>query len=192
MAMTPNFTRPALDLEYPTSLGVYERYEQAQHVVDYLSDNEFDVQHMAIVGTELKSVERILGRLTRGRIAAASAVSGAWTGLFIGLAFALFGKGNQLGFIVSVVIFGAVFWLVWGQIGFTVMTRRGARDFSSLTQVVATQYEVLVEHRFSERARELLVKMPSGTGPDQAGYPAENAYPQQGGYTQKPGYRQRP
>lgn len=180
MAMTSSFPRRTLDLEYPTSLGAYERYEQAQHVVDYLADSEFDVQNMAIVGTDLKSVERVTGRLTRARVAAASAMSGAWTGLFVGLAFALFGRGNQLGFIVSVVIFGTVFWLVWGQIGFTVLTRGGARDFSSATQVIATRYEVLVEHRFAERARELLARMPGGDGPDQ------DAYPRQGGYGHQP------
>jgi hypothetical protein len=48
--------------------------------------------------------------------------------------------------VVSVVIFGGVFWLIWGQIGFTVMTRRGARDFSSLTP-----RWLLVEHGLAER-----------------------------------------
>jgi hypothetical protein len=97
MAMTSSFPRRTLDLEFPASLGVYERYEQAQHVVDYLSDSKFEVQRVAIVGTELKSVERVTGRLTRGRVAVASAVSGAWSGLLIGLAFTLFGTGNLLG-----------------------------------------------------------------------------------------------
>ena len=42
------------------------------------------------------------------------------------------------------------------------MTRGGTRDFSSVSQVVATKYEVLVEHRFAEQARELLATMPIG------------------------------
>jgi hypothetical protein len=188
--MTSNFARRTLDrtldLEFPMSLGVYDRYEQAQRVVDYLSDSEFEVQQVAIVGTELKSVERVTGRLTRGRVAVASVVSGAWTGLFIGLAFALFGTGNLLGFVISVVIFGAVFWLIWGQIGFTAMTRGGARDFSSLTQVVATKYEVLVEHRLAERARTLLAKIPGGVSPDQIGSSGQRPYPRQAGNGQQP------
>jgi hypothetical protein len=174
--LPPAHPRPRV----PDVAGVYERYERAQRVVDYLSDSEFEVQHMAIVGTDLKSVERVIGRLTRGRVAATSAMSGAWMGLFVGLAFAFFGTGNLLGFVVSVVIFGTVFWLVWGQVGFTVLMRGGARDFSSVTQVVASKYEVLIEHRFVERARELLAKMPGGAGLDQG------AYPQQGGYGQQP------
>jgi heat induced stress protein YflT len=142
------------------SLGVYDRYDQAQRVVDFLSDNDFAVQNMAIVGTELKTVERVTGRLTRQKAAAAGAASGAWMGLFIGLAFALFGKGNQIGFIITIVLFGAIFGLIWSQIVFAATTRGGTRDFSSVTQVVATKYEVLVEHRFAERARELLLNMP--------------------------------
>ena len=156
----PNIPRPGLDLQYPMSLGVYDRYEQAQQVVDYLSDNQFEVQNVAIVGTELRTVERVTGRLTRRKAASASALSGAWMGLFIGLAFALFGSGNQLGFIVTVVILGGVFGLIWSQIVFPAVTRGGTRDFSSISQVVATKYEVLVEHRFAERARELLAQMP--------------------------------
>ena len=33
---------------------------------------------------------------------------------------------------------------------------RGKRDFTSVTQTVATKYEVLTEHKYAERARELL------------------------------------
>jgi hypothetical protein len=143
------------------SLGVYDDYAGAQRVVDYLSDNQFEVQNMSIVGTELKSVERVTGRITRSKVAAASAISGAWMGLFIGIAFALFGKGNQLGFVIATVLFGAIFGLIWSQIGFTAVTRGGTRDFSSVSQVIATKYEVLVEHRFAERARELLLALPS-------------------------------
>jgi hypothetical protein len=37
---------------------------------------------------------------------------------------------------------------------------RGQRDFSSVTQVVAPKYEVLVEHQVAAQARELLAKLP--------------------------------
>ena len=84
---TPPITpRPGLDLEYPRSLGVYDDYAEAQRVVDYLSDQEFAVVTLAIVGTDLKSVERVTGRITRGKVAAAGALSGFWMGLFVGIA----------------------------------------------------------------------------------------------------------
>lgn len=159
MTMPRNIPRPGLNLDYPMSLGVYDDYEQAQRVVDYLADHDFPVQNVAIVGTELKSVERITGRLTRGRVAAAGAVSGVWIGLFVGIAFALFSKDGQLGFLITTPLLGALFMLIWSQLGYTAATRGGTRDFASLTQVVATKYEVLAEHNVAERARELIAGM---------------------------------
>ncbi|PZS12882.1 MAG: hypothetical protein DLM57_17875 [Pseudonocardiales bacterium] len=160
--MTTSRTGPGavLTLQYPMSLAVYDGYAEAQSVVDYLSDNEFPVQNVVIVGTDLKSVERVTGRLTRGKVAIAGAVSGLWLGLFVGIAFALFSKEGQLGFLVTTPPLGALFGLVWSQIGFVAATRGGTRDFSSVSQIVATRYEVLVEHHFAGRARELLAAMP--------------------------------
>jgi hypothetical protein len=152
--------RPGLDLEYPKSLGVYDNYAHAQRVVDYLSDHDFAVRNLAIVGTELKSVERVTGRLTRGKVAAAGALSGFWVGLFVGIAFAMFSGQGRIGFLFTTPVLGALFGLVWGQFGFSAITRGGTRDFSSISQVVATKYEVLVEHRFAEAARDLLATMP--------------------------------
>jgi hypothetical protein len=149
-----------LTLDYPMSLGVFERYEQAQHAVDYLSDHEFPVENCMIVGTDLKQVERVTGRLTRGRVAGAGALSGMWMGLFVGLIFSLFDANRGVLTIVSTVIFGALFGLVWALIGYA--ATHGQRDFTSVNQVVATRYEVLVEHKFAERAREMLARMPGG------------------------------
>jgi hypothetical protein len=160
MALPRNIPRPGLNLKYPMSLGIYDDYMQAQRVVDYLSDHEFPVQNVAIVGTDLKSVERITGRLTRGRVAAAGAVSGFWIGLFVGIAFALFSSDGQLGFLITTPLLGALFMLVWSQLGYTAATRGGTRDFASLTQVVATKYEVLAEHNVVEQARQILAGMP--------------------------------
>jgi hypothetical protein len=156
MSQQQNFRVPssALTLEYPMSLGVYERYEQAQEAVDFLSDHEFPVQNCLIVGTELKQVERVTGRLTTGKVAAGGAVSGLWMGLFVGLVVSLFGTGSTLAVILSTMVFGLVFGLVWALAGYA--ATRGRRDFTSESQVVATRFEVLVEHKLAQRARELL------------------------------------
>jgi hypothetical protein len=147
----------ALTLDYPMSLGVYERYEQAQKAVDFLSDNEFPVQNCLIVGTELKQVERVTGRLTTGKVAAGGLLSGLWLGLFVGLVVSLFGTGGTFAIIASTMLFGAVFGLVWGLAGY--LATRGRRDFTSVSQVIATRYEVLVEHKYAEQGRQLLATM---------------------------------
>src|SRR5664279_3878066 len=86
-----------LILEYPMSLGTYDKYDDAQKAVDYLSDNEFAVENCMIVGTDLRQVERVTGRLTRGRVVGAGALSGVWVGLFVGLIFALFDPNSSTG-----------------------------------------------------------------------------------------------
>ncbi|MDO5502447.1 MAG: hypothetical protein Q4G67_04655 [Actinomycetia bacterium] len=147
-----------LTLEYPMSLGVYESYDEAQKAVDYLSDHEFPVENVLIVGTDLRQYERVTGRLTTGKVAVGGAVSGAWLGAFVGLIFALFAQdGFALLRIAMTMGFGALFGLVWALVGYRVAG--GNRDFMSISQVVATKYEVLTEHKFVARARELLAEM---------------------------------
>ncbi len=150
--------RSGLTLDYPQSLGVYDDYAAAQKAVDFLSDNEFPVENCLIVGTDLKQMERVTGRLTTGRVALGGLLSGVWLGVFIGLIFALFGEDNALALILSTALFGALFGVVWALVGYA--ATRGRRDFSSVSMIVATRYEVLVEHKHAARGRELLATMP--------------------------------
>ena len=154
--------RPALALEYPMSLGVFEKYDDAQRAVDYLSDEQFPVQNCMIVGTELKQIERVTGRLTYGKATMAGAVSGLWFGLLVGFLLSFFADSSTsfLPLVLSSAVFGAVFFAVWAVVGYA--ATGGRRDFTSVSQVVATRYEVLVEHKFAENARALLAKMPGG------------------------------
>jgi hypothetical protein len=164
MTATISTPRPTLELDYPMTLGTYADYAQAQHAVDHLADQGFPVQHVSIIGTGLRSVERVTGRLTRGKVAAAGALSGLWMGLFVGIAFAIFSSQGQLGFLLTTPLLGALFGLVWSQLGFAAATRNGARDFSSVTQVVASQYEVVVEHSLAARAHHLLAEATAARG----------------------------
>jgi len=159
MATPQPRTLAGLSLEFPQSLAVYDKYEDAQKTVDYLSDEEFPVENCMIVGTDLKQVERITGRLTNGRVAGAGALSGVWLGLFVGLIFSMFGKNEQvLPMILSTAMLGAAFGAIWALAGF--LATRGQRDFSSVSLVVATRYEVLVEHKHLLKAQEVLRGLP--------------------------------
>ncbi|GAB78260.1 hypothetical protein SAMN05421595_0776 [Austwickia chelonae] len=149
-----------LQLQHPVSLHVFEEYEQAQRAVDYLSDREFPVENMMIVGTDLKQVERVTGRLTGGRVLASGAGSGAWMGMFFGSLMWLFVEGAGPGQFLTAVLVGAVFGMIWAVIAYRFSG--GARDFTSVSQVVATRYEVLVEHHLIEDARRLMEEMRQG------------------------------
>ena len=147
-----------LQLEFPQSLAVYDEYTAAQKAVDFLSDKEFPVENCMIVGTDLKQVERITGRLTTGKIALGGALSGLWLGIFIGIIFAMFDNGSGIATVITTAIFGVAFGIIWALVGYA--ATRGQRDFSSVRVVVATRYEVLVEHKLLLRAQELLAQLP--------------------------------
>jgi hypothetical protein len=151
----------ALALEFPQSLAVYDDYAGAQKAVDFLSDREFPVQNCMIVGTDLKQVERITGRITTSKVAVGGVLSGLWLGVFVGLIFTIFDTSNN-GFatVASTALFGALFGLIWALVGYA--ATRGRRDFSSVTAVVATRYEVLVEHKLLAQAQQLLTELPGG------------------------------
>ena len=72
----------------------FASYAEAQHAVDSLSDDGFPVQYLAIVGTDLRQVERITGRMSWGRAMASGAGSGLWIGLFFGAMMALIGPSS--------------------------------------------------------------------------------------------------
>ena len=150
--------RAGLKLQFPQSLGVYDEYAEAQRAVDFLSDNEFPVENCLIVGTDLKQLERVTGRLTTGRVALGGFLSGVWLGLLIGLVFSIFGTENVLAMILSTAVLGGLFGLIYALVGYA--ATRGRRDFSSVSVTVATRYEVLVEHKHAARARELLAALP--------------------------------
>ncbi|MFF2494834.1 general stress protein [Agromyces sp. NPDC058064] len=137
------------------TVASFETYAEAQAAVDQLSKAEFPVKELAIVGTDLTSVERITGRLTWSRAAGAGALSGAWFGLFLGLLFFIFApSGASLGILGAAVLIGAGFGMIFSVVSYSVNRRR--RDFTSVMQVLATRYAIIAEPAHVARARNVL------------------------------------
>ena len=149
---------PAFATPGPTvAVATYPDYASAQRAVDYLSDNKFPVQRTAIVGTDLRLVENVLGRMTTARAALAGAASGAWFGLFIGLLFGLFSESAWLAVLLTCILIGAVWGAIFGAIAHA-MTG-GRRDFSSRSTLAASQYAVTAEADVADEARQLLTRL---------------------------------
>lgn len=149
-----------MPLEYPRSVAVYATYAEAQRAVDHLADKEFPVQHLCIVGTDLKQVERIVGRRTWGTVLAGGFMSGLTTGIFFGLILGLL-PGTGFTF-TSAMAAGVTMGVLFGMMSAALaqVATRGARDFSSVQAIVATRYEVLGEHKVVNEARRLLGQEP--------------------------------
>lgn len=149
---------PMRELPDGLPIGSYPTYAKAQEAVDYLADNQFPVENVTIVGTDLRLVEQVTGRLTRGRLVKAAALSGAIWGLFIGAVVSLF-SGEDFTIIIPILtmLLGAGFGALSGSLAYA--ATGGKRDFTSNTGVVATNYEVLCQPKFAEEARNLLGRL---------------------------------
>lgn len=142
------------DVRYET-IARFPDYAEAQAVVDQLSDKEFDVSTIKIVGEGLRSEEFVTGRMTKGRAALAGLGSGAWFGLFIGILFGLFAPGFGL---LSIMLWSVVIGAIWGAIfGFVAhLATGGKRDFKSLKTMAAETYLVQVQASRANDAMSVL------------------------------------
>ncbi|MET4099667.1 hypothetical protein ABIB37_001904 [Agrococcus sp. UYP10] len=131
----------------------YETYDQAQAAVAKVSGAEAEVVGLAIIGNDLKLVERIVGRLTWGKVALQGAMRGLGFGAFIGLVYLLFVPEA----IASVLLFpalGLAFGILLGVTSHA-MTRR-KRDYASVQQVLAARYDVVAPQETAGKAMHII------------------------------------
>lgn len=149
----------------PTAtLATVEDYAEAQRLVDRLSDAGFPVTGVAIVGSDLRLVETVTGRLTVGRAALLGAGGGAWWGLFVGLLFALFTEPTDWSVALWGLAAGALFGAVFGALAHSVTG--GRRDFASVQGLVARRFDITVPADALLRAQHLLDLAPAAPQAD--------------------------
>ncbi len=157
-AGVPGTPEDLLALGGPTvPITSFDNYAAAQQTVDFLSDNGFPVEQSVIVGTDLKMVENVLGRLTVGRAAIAGAASGAWFGLLIGLLIGIFSASAWWRVLIAAVVIGAVWGAIFGGVAHA--ATGGRRDFSSRTSLQAGNYSVNVGENHADEAKLMLNRM---------------------------------
>lgn len=137
-------------------------YEAAERAIDWLSDQGFPVEHVRIVGTGLRYVEQVSGRLTTGRAGLIGIGQGGVLGLLWGLLFSLIfitDTGSFFGVLAFSLVVGIVFGGIVGAL--THFMTNGRRDFDSVAATRADRYEVQVDDGFADEAERLLARMPS-------------------------------
>ncbi len=156
-------------------IASFRTYLEAQAAVDFLSDERFAVKNVSIVGTDLKMVERVTGRLTYGRVAVGGLLSGAYFGGFVGLLLYLFDANAGPSVVLPAIIIGAAFGMIFGVISFA--ATGGRRDFTSTSQIVAAQYAVWCADDLAAEALRVLRTMP-GSGHAIPPEPVQQPQPQ--------------
>ncbi|HZK05784.1 MAG TPA: general stress protein [Actinomycetaceae bacterium] len=136
-------------------IASFANYKEASAAVDTLADAGYPVQELTIVGTDLKMIEKVTGRITWGKVLLSGAVSGALFGLMLSIFFVLLIPGTTWSLVLM--------WMLAGAIGFAISQgllyamSGGQRDFSSSQGVIATRYGLQATPEHAGRARQLLI-----------------------------------
>ena len=152
----------AASLPNGSAVADFNNYQDAVSYVERIIMGDFPVSSIAIVGSNLSSVERIRAKISYGKIALNGAMMGVWLGL---LAFIIFGTvpgatpedpAQPLFNLGSAILVGAGLGMLFQVIRFSLSkTKRG---FASTSQIVATKYEVLVPSELVSQANSAYQK----------------------------------
>ena len=143
------------------SLGEFTNYQDASSLVDRLVTGDFMPNKVSIIGHDPVIVERVRGRLGYSRVALSGAITGFWMGLIFAL---LMGAGIEVdangGISYLPQQFFAVLFVAAG-IGMLFQVVRfslakGKRSFLSIQAPVASRYEVIVPEADALQARKIL------------------------------------
>ncbi|MGH3801973.1 MAG: general stress protein [Pseudonocardiaceae bacterium] len=139
-------------------IATFDNYTDAERAVDYLSDQKFTVDKLAIVGRDLELVEQVVGRLNYGWAALRGAAAGALTGALFGWIFGLLDWVQPLLTGLTLACYGLVFGAVVGALLGLLMyaLQGGRRDFTSIQSLQPRQYEVLADVEVADEAVRLL------------------------------------
>lgn len=157
-----NSRRNTGQLPNGSAIADFRNYQEAVAYVERLLLGEFPAASIAIVGTDLSTVERVRARISYGKVALNGAMTGSWVGLIF---FVLFGatpsspnepNSPPMFSLISSILVGAGLLMLLQVVRFSLA--KGKRGFSSSSQVVATKYEVLVPSELTNDASAAYLK----------------------------------
>ncbi|GAA3211517.1 general stress protein [Microbacterium terregens] len=136
------------------SIASFPTYEAAQKAVSTLIAADIPARDIAIVGQDLRSVERVTGRLGYATAARSGAINGVLLGLLFSAILVIGTPAVPIQAFVGVLFVGIAIGMLFSIITYSFVRRR--RDFASVMQVIAEHYEVTVAAASMQRARQVL------------------------------------
>lgn len=132
----------------------YSTYDAAQKAVSTLIAADVPARHVAIVGSGLRSVERVTGRLGYATAARSGAVNGLLLGMLFAAVLVIGSPSLPIQAFVGVLFVGIAIGMLFSLTTYSLVRKR--RDYASVIQVVAEHYDVTVPAVDLARAREVL------------------------------------
>ncbi|GAA3650903.1 hypothetical protein GCM10022202_08180 [Microbacterium marinilacus] len=140
--------------EVGETVASFKEYDAAQKAVSRLIAAEVPAADIAIVGTALRSIEKVTGRLGYAQAAWSGAVNGVLLGLLFAAMVVIWSPGLPISTFAGVLLVGIALGMLFRLISYALLRRR--RDFASVMQVSADHYEVTVLPRSLGKARQEL------------------------------------
>lgn len=155
------------------TVATFTDYDRAQKTVSALVAAEVPARDIAIVGLNLRSIERVTGRLGWATAARTGALNGILIGLFFAAVVVIGTPDAPIQLFVGVVFVGIAFGMILSILSYSFVRRR--RDYASVIQVVADHYDVTVAPTSVHKARQALGKQAAAGNAAGATSPAQPA-----------------
>lgn len=145
-------------------IGRFDRYEDAQALVDRLAKADFPVDRVTIVGRDLQMIERVTGTLNAWKAALYGAASMIPIALLFGLLFGVMFAPTGVSLLTTMLYWVVVGLLAGATVGLVshVFFGRRRRNFASLTGIFASRYEVVADAAVADEALRALASAPAG------------------------------
>ncbi|WP_040164992.1 general stress protein [Microbacterium gorillae] len=163
-------TPPNGKLEVGERVASFADYTGAQKAVSKLIESNVPARDIAIVGTGLRSIEKVTGKLGYAAAARSGAINGVLLGLLLSMFWVLGVPDAPIQLFLGIMLVGIALGMLLSIISYMIIRRR--RDFASVMQVIADHYDVTVQASSIHRAREVLGTAPVGSVAPPSSQPA--------------------
>ena len=137
-------------------LASFGEYTEAVALVEKLVESDFPITAIAIVGKDLKTVERLRGRMGNGKVALSGATTGAFIGLLSPVPQGADAAAIAVSNILQPILIAAGVGMLFGVIRYSMSKNK--RSFVSSSMVLAKEYEVQVPGNLLEQAKQIQAK----------------------------------
>ena len=145
-----------------TEVAAYKDHEAAQKAVEKLGDEGFPLNAVTIAGSDLHTIEQVLGKISAARVAGQGALQGLVWGFLMGfLAMVSVPDGGVAVALVAVLI-GVLIGVTVNSVAWALSSKK--QPFRSRMSLVAARYAVLVTEQ-ADRAHALLDGSPGKLPP---------------------------
>lgn len=147
------------------TVATYRNYETAQQAINSLAEADIDISGMALVGSEVRVVERVMGKLTWRKVAMAGAMRGLTFGLFLGIVFWLLVPEAGIA-ILAMPVLGIAFGMLLSIVTHT-FTRKN-RQYQSVQQLIPASFDLIAPREVAAAAMHKLgpqVRRPEDQNP---------------------------